>query len=239
MPELILKGGFARAIFLCLQTYRCSRVLEIGSFDGDGSTQVLISAIKGLPGRHLDCLEFIPQRYANLVKNTREHDWVRPFQLTSISYDSLSKTDFERDVRPFYAGQPTSQIETIQSWWRSDVEQMKTYKNGFLNSNPLQYDAVLIDGGEFTGFDEFRILREHANCFMLDDTICFKCSEVRRELISDPAWEMIFDDIKERNGSSIFVRKAIIPTGRTRLFRNLMASVRFVVLSLRQQLLSG
>jgi hypothetical protein len=40
---------------------------------------------------------------------------------------------------------------------------------GFLEDSTEQWDAVLIDGGEFFGWDEFRLLRSRSRCFFLDD----------------------------------------------------------------------
>ncbi len=44
MPEVTLKDSFGKAIFSTIRKFQFRSCLELGSFDGDGSTQVLIRA---------------------------------------------------------------------------------------------------------------------------------------------------------------------------------------------------
>ena len=62
MAEITLNCGFGRAAFLAVRVFKLRRILEIGSYDGDGSTQVLISAMKPLRPKRLVCLEMRPER---------------------------------------------------------------------------------------------------------------------------------------------------------------------------------
>ena len=208
MPEITINNTFGRAMFRVIRGHSFRRILEIGSFDGDGSTQVLVVAMAPLAGKDLTCLEMREDRFANLLKNTGHLPWVTAVRASSISWDSFSARDFDKDVWPAFSISAGNVYETVKSWWDDDVRHIRTETRGFLEETDACYDAVLIDGGEFSGFDEFRLLKDRSDCFFLDDVFqTFKNRQVFDVLQSDPGWEAVFIDRSERNGTAIFVRK--------------------------------
>jgi hypothetical protein len=207
MAEVTINSKFGHAMFRTIRTYSLRKILEIGSFDGDGSTQVLVAALKGLKNPELTCLEMRTDRFANLLKNTSPYSWVRAVNASSLSWESFTGKDFDSDVLPHLAGHAEPDPEVIRTWWEDDRRLMQSCSEGFLETHADSYDAVLIDGGEFTGYDEFRLLKERTDCFLLDDVFrAYKCKKAFEELSNDREWTAVYVDEVERHGTAIFMR---------------------------------
>lgn len=186
MAEVVLHSGFAKAVFLAVRVFRLRNVLEIGSYDGDGSTQVLIAAMRWLHPKRLVCLEMREDRHANLRKNTAAFPWVEPVCASTISWNSFSNRDFETDVLPHLGELSEAAIARRKSFWESDVRLIKEAPAGHLEATSEAFDGVLIDGGAYSAFDEFRLLRDRCRCFMLDDVFRgFKNKKVFDTLVTD------------------------------------------------------
>ena len=69
---------------------------------------------------------------------------------------------------------------------------MKKYPQGFLEEDHTIYDAVLIDGGEFTGYFEFELLKNRTNVFFLDDSFrSYKTNKAAILLSEDLEWDCL------------------------------------------------
>lgn len=72
---------------------------------------------------------------------------------------------------------------------------------------PDMFDLVLLDGGEFTTWYEYCLLKDRCKILALDDTNVSKCRRIVAEIKSQPEkWSIELDD-NERNGVLIAVRK--------------------------------
>jgi len=227
MAEIILNSEFGRAIFLTVRTLHLRSVLEIGSYDGDGSTQVLIESLLPFKQKRLVCLEMRSERHANLCANTKAWNWVEANCAPSVSWESFSCRDFETDVWPGFHSEDPELHQTVKGWWEEDVRMLReSEREAFLDTNEESFDGVLIDGGEFSGYDEFRLLRDKTKCFILDDVFkVFKNRKVYESLRSDPEWACIQENREERNGTAIFCRKDFLPPAWLRGFRKGMALI--------------
>ncbi len=224
MAELILNSRFGRAIFRTIRVCQLRRVLEIGSRDGDGSTQVLIAAMQPLPDKRLVCLEIEKPHEIKLRANTAAYNWVETRCESSISWSSFTLRDFDRDVWRHYSSTDEEKQRRIRGHWTRDIQYLQSIESGFLERSREFFDAALLDGGVFTGDDEFRLLRDRVDCFMLDDVFHgFKNRRVHESLLTDPAWTCVFEDRSERLGTSIFVRRHRLPRLARRWFRGLVA----------------
>ena len=208
MPEITLADQFGREIRRTLLEFRLSRVLEIGSWDGTGSTAVIVGALSELHGPELTCLEIDAARCDVLRRNLLPYEWANPHCRSSISFASFTPKDFDRDVwqSPHnYLGYPR---ELVEQWWHGTLEQLNTVDIGYLEEFPdAEYDAVLIDGCEFTGWDEFRLVRERTRCVMLDDAFsAYKTARVHATLLDAPEWRLVWANRHVRNGAAIWMR---------------------------------
>ena len=211
MAEITTSDSFGIAMGKCIKRYAIRKILEIGAFDGDGSTQVLAQALAAKKGEKiLVSLEEKPERFKNLVANTRTYPFVRAVQASSLGWNSFTLRDFEKDVWSSSFNGLRYPKEQVAGWHAEDTARISQVAHGFLEESNESWDAVLIDGGEFFGWDEFRLLRSRSRCFFLDDAFhAFKAFRVRVELSQDPDWRIVWADSRIRNGAAIFVHRTL------------------------------
>jgi len=85
MGEINLSDKFGSSIVSVIRKYKINKVLEIGSWDGTGSTTCLIEALKQIPDSSLSCLEVREERYRQLVESTKKYDFIKCYNESSIS----------------------------------------------------------------------------------------------------------------------------------------------------------
>ena len=157
MGEISIHDEFGSEIIKTVEKYNLNTILEIGSWDGTGSTSCFIHAIEKLTGeKKLTCLEVNTDRYNQLVDNTKQHNWVECHNNTSISYDQLLEKDFNNIWYSDYNGlleapYPPTKIQA-EGWFNEDVDNLKKFNPAFLMKDTSFYEGVLIDGGEFFGY---------------------------------------------------------------------------------------
>ena len=75
---------------------------------------------------------------------------------------------------------------------------------------PTEIDVLILDGGEFSSYGEFKALGEKARVICLDDSHrAVKNRRVREDLAASNEWYALVDRPDERNGWSIFCRKEL------------------------------
>lgn len=206
--EINLNEEFGRCIYDTVLKYNLRKNIEIGSWDGAGSTKCFVDAMTLLDGpKRLVCIEIEKSKIDLLIDRYKNLDFVEPVNCSSIGYIDMLCTDcsFFSDP-PFNKLLTTYSPDTVMSWFDRDIELLKHYPDGALNNLMEQsWDSVLIDGGEFTGYSEFRLVKDKVNVIFLDDTHkAFKCAQAYTELILDPEWELISENPNIRNGYAIF-----------------------------------
>ena len=209
MPaEITLDDPFGKAILRVMQQGGFSSVLEVGSFDGQGSTQVFIESLREAKAPRLVCIEANPERHRELERRTAAYPWATAVCQSSISLASLTPQDFDRDVwlSPYNGLQyPRG---TVAGWWDETRRTLAAAGQGYLESTNDTFDVALIDGDEFTGYDDYRLVKDRVRCLMLDDAFnAYKCHRANRELAADPAWFPVWCDSTVRNGAAIWVRR--------------------------------
>lgn len=211
MPaEITAADSFGHAIIRTIRACAFESVLEIGSFDGLGSTQVFLEALRHAADPRMTCLEANPSRYQQLQQNTIQHPWVRCVCQSSISLASLTPKDFDRDVWESPHNGLLYPRKLVREWWDTTQRYLGCVRAGYLETlgDGDTFDVALIDGDEFCGYDDYRLVKDRVRCLMLDD-VChaYKCNRAHDELESDPAWVLLWQDAMVRNGASIWVRK--------------------------------
>jgi hypothetical protein len=209
MPaEITLHDEFGQAIrsVICAAGYES--VLEIGSFDGLGSTQVFIEALGHAQSPRMICLETDEERFAALVKNVAHASWVVPLRQPSISLGSFTPEEFERDVWESPHNHLRYPHEAVRGWWEETLGCYHESVPGFLEVSIEKFDVVLVDGDEFSGYDDYRLAKDRCRCLMLDDVHhAYKCARAHHELKHSPEWRLVWESDRVRNGAAIWVRK--------------------------------
>lgn len=214
IPPEIEADRFYRRIVQVAATPGVREILEIGSSSGSGSTEAWVAGALENPERpRIHCLEVSRARYAALVERWRDHDFVHCYNLSSVGLASFPDEEevalFYRTVRSRLRRTP---LPTVLEWLRQDIAYLR--ENGLDSSGIRQvrerngietFDAVLIDGSEFTGKAELAEVYG-ARFLLLDDTRTFKNWENARRLEEDPAYRRRARGRFTRNGFAVFER---------------------------------
>tara|TARA_R100001230_G_C5689594_1_gene202245 strand:- start:6187 stop:6843 length:657 start_codon:yes stop_codon:yes gene_type:complete len=172
--------------------------LEIGTWNGLGSTAAFS---KGFEERNDDyifySLECNKDKCIDASKLYTDNDKIH----------ILNEVIWNEEPKDFYEIFPQCLTNEMYKHWNEvDIINMKKCKL-FLNRTDLPeiFDVILLDGGEFTTYYEFQILKERCKILMLDDVNVDKCKLIVEEIKSDPSWKIIKSDTV-RNGYLIAER---------------------------------
>ena len=71
---------------------------------------------------------------------------------------------------------------------------------------PKQIDFLILDGGEFSSWIEYQLLKDRSKIIFLDDTRppVIKNYKAREDLLSSKNHKLIIDKLESRNGFCIF-----------------------------------
>ena len=210
-PE-ILNDSFSKK--LCSLAYRSdvSTILEIGAGSGNGSTMALSAGIRsGRTDQTLWCLEADPKRFAELQTNVKGLPGVRPLWGSSVIRGGLPSWE---KVEAWWRKNPghllqNYGLEAVREWHRCDEEGFRTERPEGLISDIMgkeglaYFDLVLIDGSEFTGEEELRLVYG-SRWITLDDVRTYKNWQNREILKADPAYRLWAENLSLRHGFSIF-----------------------------------
>ena len=210
--EIHLNEEFGYYIYQTIIQYDLRNNLEIGSWDGEGSTKCFVEAMKQLTGnKSLYCIEIVKDKIERLKQLYANTEFVFPIFNSSISYKNLLDNDFSLVWNSQYNKIPKHVYneDMVKSWFDRDVETLKGIEHGFLETTDIQnWDSVLIDGGEFTGYSEFVLLKDKTKVFFLDDVhSAFKCNKAYETLKADTNWSLMKENSQIRNGYAIFIKK--------------------------------
>lgn len=216
IPPEIKNDAFYNAMYRLAKNEAISTILEIGSSSGDGSTEAFVRGLQENPNRPtLFCMEISKPRFAALQKRYENLALVRCYNVSSIPLASFPQAS---DVATFMDSTRSNLDmygkKRVLGWLQQDIEYVKSANvptNGIemiKAENDIEYfDIVLIDGSEFTGMAEFKLVYG-ANYILLDDINTFKNYANYQQLLHDSYYELIEQDKHLRNGYAIFKRKA-------------------------------
>jgi hypothetical protein len=173
--------------------------LEIGTWNGLGSTKCFIEGFKKRTSEYkfysLECNKDKASYAANLYKNIKN-----VFILNEVLLNNMPN-----DINTIF---PELLINEQLSYWNKiDFENMKD-KPLFLNrlDIPIFFDIILLDGGEFTTWYEYLLLKDKSKVLILDDCNTNKCKKIVDDIIHSNLWNIIFKST-ERNGVFACKRK--------------------------------
>jgi hypothetical protein len=176
------------------------RIVEVGTWNGRGST---VCVIHGIQGKNVESFHSIE---CNRDKYICALDYLSPVidDNTTLLWGSI--------IDPVYVKSDTYRInfpeldksEHLTGWFDIDLKNCEAAPN-ILDKLPKTIDFLLLDGGEYTTLNEFEILLPRCIGYIaLDDTRMDKCRECRNRLVNSDDWKEIIN-LEERNGFSIFV----------------------------------
>ena len=216
IPPEIKHDAFYRAIIRIASTPGLTHILEIGSSSGGGSTEAFVKGILRNPDRPaLHCMEVSAARFDALSRRYAEQPFVHCYRASSVpleAFPSPAEVEaFHRSVDSNFSLHP---LDQVLGWLKQDIEYVSSQDVPTHGIRMIKddlgietFDAVLIDGSEFTGSAELREVYG-ARFLLLDDIRTFKNHTNYRTLSSDPAYRLVETSDKTRNGYAVFERVA-------------------------------
>lgn len=197
-------------------------ILEIGSASGAGSTAAFARGLARNPGASLYCLEALPERFSALQRRYADRPRIHPINASSVGVDGFAD---ESEVRGFQAALTTAlsryPVDEVLQWRAADL---RLVASGAVATNGIElardaagveaFDAVLIDGSEFTGRAELDAVIG-SRILLLDDVNSFKNHFNCQRLLADARYELVDAQPNLRNGYAVFTLSASLPRPAT------------------------
>jgi glycosyltransferase involved in cell wall biosynthesis len=214
IPPEIKHDDFYRIIQTIAQRADVKTILEIGSSSGAGSTAAFVAGIRGNASQPtLFCLEVSQPRFAELQQHYANDAFVRCYNVSSVAIEQFPLPE---DVIEFYHTTPTNlnryPLEQVLGWLQQDIDYVKAAGVSDAGIQKIKqdhqidcFDAVLIDGSEFTGTAELAQVYG-AKFILLDDICTFKNYQNYQQLGSDPNYVLIEHNPNLRHGYAVFQR---------------------------------
>lgn len=165
------------------------QIVEIGTWSGRGSSRLLLKGASNRSGCQIWGLEANHQMFL-IAKRYLEN---KPFNLlwgSIVDAEELDSSNLTPEEAP---------------WFEGDLKSLENTPN-VLAQLPHEIDLLLLDGGEFSTYAEFKKLRSRiVNWLVLDDTNVRKNQRVLDEVLLDETFSLVHIS-NERNGTAVFKR---------------------------------
>lgn len=86
-------------------------------------------------------------------------------------------------------------------WYHKDIELIQKTPN-IISKIPDKIDLLVLDGGEYSTYPEWSLLKDRTRFFVLDDTNILKCKKIREEILNSDnnKYTIMHDVTNDRNG---------------------------------------
>jgi hypothetical protein len=197
----IYNDDFSTEITKCCSNVKNKYFLEIGTWNGLGSTKYFIDE---LTKRNDDYIFYSLECNSDKAQDAKEL-----YKYTdSNKIKILNEVIWNKEPSNFYEIFPEClSNELYKKWNEVDLINMKKC-NIFLErvNLPDIFDVILLDGGEFTTYHEFQLLKDRCKYLLLDDINVAKCMKIVEEIKNDPnKWKIIIENRNIRNGFMVCV----------------------------------
>ena len=173
-----------------IQNNKCKIIVEIGTWKGMGSTLCILESM--LPDSEFTTLESNKTFYDIAMFNLKKYEGKFKMIYGSIvSYEEVESFTSNYNLEPLK-----------QQWLKEDLYNISQCPN-VINEIPSEIDFLLLDGGEFSTYNEWIKLKNRTKIVALDDIREIKTSLIHHELLNDENYELL-EETSEGNGFSIF-----------------------------------
>jgi hypothetical protein len=213
IPAEIKNDEFYYLLQFIVEQPEVRTVLEIGASSGEGSTEAFVTAMRGQPpgSKQLYTMEVSKVRYAALKQRYAADPFVHAYNLSSVTvsdFPSIEEvTAFWKSRFQRLGGLP---LDVLLGWRQQDIDYILDSGVPTDGIRTIQretgiavFDAVLIDGSEFTGQAELERVYG-ATYLCLDDSNVFKNCDNYRRLATDTRYALVAENPVLRNGYAVF-----------------------------------
>jgi hypothetical protein len=170
-------------------------IVEIGVWNGRGSSNIVCRGLESNLNKYRDIVVF------GLEISLDQHR-IASRALRRYPFYKLIHGKIVEDYQLDHSGLNFNE----EKWIIEDIKNMKSCPN-VIEILPNFIDFLLLDGGEFSTYSEFKALEDRLiGWVLLDDTNTRKCKKLFLELSESDSYNLIYSS-NERNGVAVF-RKA-------------------------------
>jgi hypothetical protein len=195
--QILSGSAFSEALKNIMSTHRPSSILEIGTWKGLGSTKRIIDNIIELNLNTSFVSVECNEEFYNIAKSNLKNF----SNYVSLLYGRVIKIS---DIIQFLQSNPI-EFDDQYRWLLEDVQNAEQCPY-IIDQIPDKIDLLLLDGGEFSTYSEWQMLKNRSKVIMLDDVNVMKCRQIKKEVISNPNEYKILYENNERHGSMAVLR---------------------------------
>ena len=194
MGQVNLDTSFGRAIRDICSRPDVNVCVDIGAWNGLGTTQCIVSGLSSKKSGHVYSFEVDDIMFAKAENVWRGNSLVT-LQKARLAETMLTHADVESS--PNYSNISSADWRT---WYAGEHANFEKTTIGTL---PDTIDFVVIDGGEFSGPGDWAAVKtKNPKYVALDDTFTVKTDSVLRDMLASGEWMVLYDG-NDRNGWSI------------------------------------
>jgi len=191
--QIVPQGRVGQLLIKTVQDPELKNIVEIGTWNGLGSTKCFLLGLQ--ESTVFYTIESNQEKIQIAQQNLTE--WMKP-NVNFLWGSILSPEDIVNPESVF----PELSNAEFRRWHSVDMENIVRSPN-VLSQLPEEIDFLLLDGGEFTTWYEFKLLFPRCKKWIaLDDVLVSKCKKIREYLKGHALWTEMY--IPERNGFSLF-----------------------------------
>ena len=206
MGQINIDTNFGKFLYSLASDNQYKTYLEVGTWNGQGSTKCLISGIvEKNPLAKLYSLEANTEMY-NKAKMYYTQNIEQLHLIHGVLHKKLVPLDYIEKHPTFYKLQHHG--DAYKSWYNNDKEDMENIACFTIPEDSI--DVIMLDGGEFSGIFDWEVLEQkNPKVVCMDDSNVFKNYDLRNILLVSDDWELLIDEPDDRNGWCAFKRKSI------------------------------
>jgi hypothetical protein len=188
------KHEVGRWIRLLSSLDEVSTIMEIGTWNGLGTSKMIALGVESrVSQKEVEVLglEANKRLFSKAESNLKEYGFYKVIHGTIVTEDQLDTSELS---------------EREKEWILSDITDLGSTPL-VLNRIPLKIDLLVLDGGEFSTYAEFKLLQNRVSKWIiLDDTNTRKCRRILEEVGIDSQFSIVWSS-DERNGTAVMLRK--------------------------------
>jgi len=194
----------------CIQKYaeneEYKTFLEVGTWNGLGTTKVAVDSLQ----KRQDHGDYV---FYSLECNSDKSETARNIYAGVDNVHILNEVlaaPSEEDIAEMF---PETKSDSIFAEW-SNVDNTNIYASRkFMDRPDIPdiFDVIILDGGEFTTYFDYQVIKDRCKVLLLDDTIHNKCKKIVESLRGDPSWRIVVDS-REGNGCVVAEKIIAAPT---------------------------
>ena len=191
--QIKLESPVGKMLYEFINNYDISKVLEIGTWNGRGSTDILYNSLNNQK-KIFDLTSLETDKIA--YKSAKKYFRGKKIKLELGRIIEISDLPDPHSIDYRKHGLSPKNIE----WFIQDIRRYEKILNIF-HKIEREYDFILFDGGEFSTFAEFLMIYKHTKYFGLDDINDYKQYEVLKYILKNSSE---FDLIETKEDFSIY-----------------------------------